>query len=137
MARELTALAAAEALERPALALQILMRATGASEGHLYRYQGDELALLTRSVEQAAPSALGQFLLNYLRSHEVVTDETVDMTYATRLIRPDGFIEPALLVANRAGGERTIVAVAALSFSGAYRWPDPNLLALIAEQLAP
>jgi hypothetical protein len=81
-----------------------------------------------------APPYLHDFLLRYLQSSEVVNDQTVDVSYHTSVVEAEVPLEPLLLSATRRG-ERIIVAVAALNFSGARRWPDPKLLESISDHL--
>jgi serine/threonine-protein kinase len=120
--------------ERGAQALKLLMTATGASAGHLFKVNDGGLKQLASFSALPAPPYLCDFLLRYLQSAEVVNDQTVDVTYHTSLIEPDRTIEPVLLSATR-DAERMVVGVAALSFAGGRRWPDPKLLETIAEQL--
>ncbi len=121
--------------ERGAEALKLLMSATGAAEGHLFKVGEGGLTQLASFSPLPAPPYLQDFLLRYLQSSEVVNDQTVDVSYHTSLIEAEVPLEPLALSVTRRG-ERTVVAVAALNFSGARRWPDPKLLESISEHLA-
>jgi hypothetical protein len=120
--------------ERGSEALKLLMSATGASEGHLFKVGESGLTQLASYSMLPAPPYLHDFLLRYLQSSEVVNDQTVDVSYHTSVVEAEVPLEPLLLSATRRG-ERIIVAVAALNFSGARRWPDPKLLESISDHL--
>lgn len=120
--------------ERGARALKLLMAATGASAGHLFMAGTDGLTPLASFSAMPAPPYLEDYLLRYLQSAEVVNDQTVDVSCHTSISEANLTLEPVLLSTTR-NDERVVAGVAALSFAGGRRWPDPKLLETIAQQL--
>jgi hypothetical protein len=120
--------------ERGARALKLLMTATGASAGHLFKVGEEGLTKLASFSAVPSPPYLQDFLLRYLQSAEVVNDQTVDVSLYTSIDEANLTLEPVLLSTTR-DEERVVAGVAALSFAGGRRWPAPQLLETIAEQL--
>jgi hypothetical protein len=127
-------LAACEPDQKSARALELVMAATGASEGHLYHVVANGLVLCASSQSSPPPSHLSDFLQRFLASDELQRDQTVDLTYATSVLDPESALEPVPLLVEREG-ERTVVAIAALTFALGRRWPNPELLDAIANEL--
>jgi hypothetical protein len=129
-------LAACEPDQKSARALELVMAATGASEGHLYDVVENGLVLRASSQSTPPPSHLSDFLARFLASAEQLRDQTVDLTYETSVLDPECALEPVPLSVEREG-QRTVVAVAALTFALGRRWPNPELLDAIAAELCP
>jgi len=119
---------------RDAKALDLMMIATGATSGHLYRLRAGRLVPAAACSPVPPPAHLEDFLARYLESVDVLNDQTVDSACPTSLSGPDWVIEPVLLAASRQA-ERAIVGVVALCFSAGRRWPSPKVIEAIAAQL--
>jgi hypothetical protein len=127
-------LAACGPEQKSARALELVMAATGASEGHLYEVVAHGLVLRASSKSTPPPAHLSPFLQRFLASAELLRDQTVDLTYATSVLDPESALEPIPLAVERSG-ERKVVAIAALTFALGRRWPNPELLDAIAAEL--
>jgi tetratricopeptide (TPR) repeat protein len=123
-----------QAEARGAQALNLLAAATGAVSGHLYKVCDEGLRLLASSSPTPAPPYLVEFLLRYLLSAEVVSDQTVDVSHHASLVDGDRTLEIVVLSTTHAE-QRIVAGIAALSFSNSRRWPAPELLESIAAEL--
>jgi serine/threonine protein kinase len=128
-------LAACSSEERGAEALKLLMTATGATAGHLYKVHAGQLDAVASYPNLPASPHLQDFLLRYLEGAQVMNEQTADISSHPTGIESECVIETLLLTVPQ-GCARTIVGVVALSFAAGRRRLDPALVETIAEQLA-
>lgn len=119
--------------ERPRRALDLMLQATGAESGYLYLVTQTGLVLGAQRGATPPPAHLPEVLRHYA-SAEAQTEQTVDVTCPASFGANESTLEP-LLVRAAQGVEQNAVAVLALRFPHGRRWPAPQLMEAIGDQL--